>query len=142
MLRADRGRVTTRRFPASDAYQRVSAGPGLGPLQPGVGPIRSSGSHRPGVVVGPAPIPPGSTRSTGDPRGGRAGPVVVTMHRAKDLEFRRDLLPDVSEAAPAHPGALSRGVLSAARHGGLRRRRAGVVRRPTRVGLLTRTIRV
>ena len=66
----------------------------------------------------------------------------MTMHRAKDLEFRRDLLPDVSEAAPAHPGALSRGVLSAARHGGLRRRRAGVVRRPTRVGLLTRTIRV
>ena len=40
----------------------------------------------------------GFMRSTGDPRGGRAGPVVVTMHRAKDLEFRRGLLPDVSEA--------------------------------------------
>jgi len=28
------------------------------------------------------------------------------MHRAKDPEFRRGLLPDVSEAAPARPGAL------------------------------------
>ena len=101
MSREDRGRVTARRFPASDAHRRVSAGPGPGPLQPGVGPIRSSGSRRPGVVVGPVPILPGSTRSTGDPRGGRAGPVVVTMHRAKDPEFRSGgLLPDVSEAAP------------------------------------------
>ncbi len=33
----------------------------------------------------------------------------MTMHRAKDLEFRRGLLPDVSETAPANPGALSHG---------------------------------
>lgn len=89
---------------------------------------------------GPAPDPPapaGSTRPTGDPRGVRAGAVVVTRHRAKDLELRGDLSPDASEAAPARRGAPS-----AARHGGLRRRRTGGVRRPTRVGLLTHAIRM
>ncbi|WP_172680887.1 hypothetical protein [Actinomyces sp. oral taxon 414] len=66
----------------------------------------------------------------------------MTMHRAKDLEFRRGLLPDVSEAAPARPRSAEPWMLSAARHGELCRRRAGAVRRSTRVGLLTHTIRV
>ena len=69
MSREDRGRVTARRFPASARIGGPRSRPAPARSRPDpllrFAPARGRG--------GPAPILPRSTRSTGDPRGGRAG---------------------------------------------------------------------
>ncbi len=90
--------------------RRVMAGSVPARFQPGAGLIRSSGPRRPGSWWTSGPDPPRGPRDLR--RGaGRGRARRRDMHRAKGpgVPGSGGLLPDVSEAAPAPPGALSRG---------------------------------
>lgn len=108
MSREDRGRGHGEEISRIGRASARVRRPRSRPLQPGVGPILLK--HPARGRGGTGPDPPGVHEIYRRPARRRARAVVVTMHRAKDPEFRSGgLLPDVSEAAPARPGALSHG---------------------------------